>query len=78
MADEVEGAGGFGGDGDEANVAAGGLLEAVEEGDVGGKDVGGRVDSALGVGDEGAFEVDAYGGGLFGLGFLFDCVGYAF
>jgi hypothetical protein len=59
-------------------VAAGGGVEAVEELDAGGLDVGGGMDSALGVGDEGAFEVDAYGGGLVWLGLLFYCVGYAF
>jgi hypothetical protein len=59
-------------------VAAGGGVEAVEELDAGRLDVGGGMDSALGVGDEGTFEVDAYGGGLFWLGGRFDCVGYAF
>jgi hypothetical protein len=42
-------------------VAAGGLLEPFEEGDGGWLDVGGWVNAAFGVGDEGAFEVNADG-----------------
>jgi hypothetical protein len=59
--DEVERAGDFRGDGDEADVAAGGLLEPFEEGDGGRLDVCGWVNAAFGVGDEWAFEMDPNG-----------------
>ena len=64
VADEVDGAGELGGEGEEANVAVGGLLEAVEEFDGGWEEEIGGVDSALGMGEEGAFEMDAEGGGF--------------
>ncbi len=63
VVDEGESAGDFGSYGEELDVAAGGLLEAVEEGDVRGKDVFGGVDAALDVRDEGTLEVDAEGDG---------------
>ena len=62
---------GVGGEGEELDVAAGGLLEAIEEGDRWGLEEVGGVDAALGVGEERAFEVDADG-----LGFLRWCGGF--
>ncbi len=64
MADEVGGAGELGREGKQANVAAGGLLEPVEELDGGRLEQVARVDAAFGVGEERAFEVDAERGGL--------------
>ena len=56
---ELGRAGELGGEGEEADVAFGGFEEAVEGGDAGGEEVGGGVDAALLVRDEGAFQMDA-------------------
>ena len=57
--DELEGAGFFRSDGQDANVAAGGAPETIEGGDARGKDVRGWMHAALEVRDEGTFEVNA-------------------
>ena len=57
--DQVQCARGFRGDCDQADVTAGGLLEALEQRNGGRLDVGRRVHAALGVGDEWAFEMDS-------------------
>ena len=77
--DQLESAGlrGFGGEGEELDVAAGGLLEAVEEGEAGRLEEMSWVDAAPGVREERAFEVDADGGGFAGRGGGFDASGDA-
>src|SRR5882757_10622274 len=65
------------GDGDEANVPTRGLPEAVEELDGGSLDLGGRMNSALGMGDKGTFEVNADRCGSVGISTLLDVVGDA-
>ena len=76
--DEVKCAGCFGGDGDEADVVAGGGLKTVEEFDGGWLDFGWRMHAAFCVRDEGTFEMDADGDGLVVGGGRFNGAGDAF
>ena len=61
VSNEFGGAGKFGREGEQADVSARGLPEAVEEFWIGRLEMGGGMDSAAGVGDEGTFEMDADG-----------------
>ena len=76
--DQVQRAGSFRGDGDEPDVAAGGLLHSVEQRDGRRLDAGWRVHASFGVRDERAFEMNADRAGNGSRSWRLDGVGDAF
>ncbi len=63
MCDQFDGSGQFWREGHQADMALGGIEKAIEERDVGRKQMFGRLHAAFGMGEERTLEVDAEGAG---------------